>query len=69
MTRLWCDIEGMIKHYKWDVKGPEKRTIIYITELTSTNYHLIGNNIWFGKTISHITPTEKINETNYILKI
>jgi hypothetical protein len=54
MSRLWRDIEGVIKHYKWDVRDPEKRTIICISELTSPNYNKIGTNLWLGKNVSRI---------------
>ena len=54
MTYLWRDIEGIIKHYKWDVRHPEKRTIICISELTSPNYNKIGTNLWLGKNVSRI---------------
>lgn len=54
MSRLWRDIQGVIKHYKWDVRDPKKRTIICISELISSDYNQIGTNLWLGKNVSHI---------------
>lgn len=55
MSRIWHDIQDIIQHYKWDVRHPEKRTILYIRELTSLDYHHLGSNWLIGKNISHIS--------------